>query len=922
MVVGAVGSGKSSLISAVLGEMHRNKGDLTINGSVAYCSQQAWIVNDTLRNNVLFGLDMDEERYQKIIQACALTHDIELLPGGDMTEIGERGINLSGGQKQRVSLARALYSDRDIYFFDDPLSAVDAHVGKHIFEEAMQGVLKEKTRIMVTNQLQYLPFASQAIFMSGMEILEQGPPDVLMQMDGSEGSDDENNSGDNEKNGNGNGTKKRRKGEFQRLMKSQGIFQEEEEEFNQKRRKKKKDAKTQMNQEDLIEAEDREEGAVGITVMGYWIASGTMVLFLLGVGFILLQQSAKAALGIWLARFTSDAFNQSVEWYMLIYGCIGAAEVGFALAVGLLLVRWAVIASLKMHKDCIERVSKSPVSFFDTTPLGRVLNRFSKELDVVDLNLGFQFQNFLNSCGQLIAVVAVLAVSFPFILIAVAVLGVVYYFIQKYYRRTSREIQRLEAISRSPLYAHFSETLTGLPTIRSYSIQEQFIHRSDFRANHNSQAFYCMWITNQWLSLRLDWLGQCVLFAYTLILVLFKITGQMECVPNTCDDDTVDDCGCSYVLAQSLAGLGLSFAFQVNQRLNFVTTAGVQLESRLTSVERIKHYAKKLEQEAAYELLGTDLTNWPNKGALELRECEMRYRKNLDLVLKGVSFHVEAGEKVAIVGRTGAGKSSLMVALFRLTELEKGKIFIDGVDIGQIGLHDLRSKISIIPQDPVLFKGTVRFNLDPFNDHSDEEIWKTIEICQLKDEIENQGGGLESIVEEDGDNFSVGQRQLFCLGRALLRKPKILIMDEATASVDVETDALIQDTVRKEFKDSTVLTIAHRLVTIMDYDKVLVMHNGRVAEYDTPADLLRKNGILRSLVADTGASSSRNLLGIAFGKSAEGLRSADDIFNQMAENFEADNDNSSMLLTNTASNLLRTSTSVGIRDSLDANPNQ
>merc|ERR1711916_157045 len=289
MVVGAVGSGKSSLISAILGEMHRNKGDLTINGSVAYCSQQAWIVNDTLRYNVLFGLDMDEERYQKIIQACALTHDIELLPGGDMTEIGERGINLSGGQKQRVSLARALYSDRDIYFFDDPLSAVDAHVGKHIFEEATQGVLKEKTRIMVTNQLQYLPFASQAIFMSGMEILEQGPPDVLMQMDGSEGSDDENNSEDNVKNGNGNGTKKRRKGEFQRLMKSQGIFQEEEEEFNQKRRKKKKDAKTQMNQEDLIEAEDREEGAVGITVMGYWIASGTMVLFLLGVGFILLQ---------------------------------------------------------------------------------------------------------------------------------------------------------------------------------------------------------------------------------------------------------------------------------------------------------------------------------------------------------------------------------------------------------------------------------------------------------------------------------------------------------------------------------------------------------------------------------------------------------------------------------------------------------
>jgi len=471
------------------------------------------------------------------------------------------------------------------------------------------------------------------------------------------------------------------------------------------------------------------------------------------------------------------------------------------------------------------------MSFFDTTPVGRILNRFSKDIYTIDESLPRTVGFFLVMVFSSIGIMVVIAIVTPFFLCTFIPLGFIYHFIQQYYIRSSREIKRLDSISRSPIYAHFSETLAGISTIRSFGQEERFIFDNQVKLDENQKAYFASLVANRWLGIRVEFIGSCVVSLAALLAVLER--------------DNIDP---------GMAGLSLTYALNITVVLNWLVRMSTEAETQLVSVERVMQYAK-IDTEAPASILQTlPPRTWPQDGAIEFKNLTLRYRPDLDLVLRGITISIMPQEKVGVVGRTGAGKSSLMLALFRLVEAEGGSVEIDGINIATLGLDTLRSRLSIIPQDPTLFTGTIRSNLDPFDKYTDDEIWYALDKVHLKDYVLSMNG-LETLVAEYGENLSVGQRQLMCLGRALLKRSKILVMDEATAAVDYETDRLIQKTIREEFVEVTVLTIAHRIQTIVDYNRVLVLDQGRVAEFDAPSVLLQdSNSMFYSMVHASGTT--------------------------------------------------------------------
>jgi len=470
------------------------------------------------------------------------------------------------------------------------------------------------------------------------------------------------------------------------------------------------------------------------------------------------------------------------------------------------------------------------MSFFDTTPLGRILNRFSKDQNTIDETLPRTFQSYLRTLFQVMGILVVISYSTVGFLIVIIPMGVIYYYVQRYYLATSRELKRLESVSRSPIYSHFSETLSGINTIKAYQKQKTFITDNEDKLDFNHKAYYPNIASNRWLATRLEFVGSLiVLFAALLAVYAF---------------DTIDSAN---------VGLSLTYALSVTQTLNWMVRMSCDLEANVVSVERAKEYSNLKNEAPAVIEESRPPKQWPNQGIVEFKGYATRYREGLDLVLKKIDIKIRSGEKVGVVGRTGAGKSSLTLSLFRIIEAVEGAIIIDGVNISTIGLEDLRSCLTIIPQDPVLFSGTLRENLDPFGNYSDEQIWRALECANLSDSVKALEKKLDHIVAQGGENFSVGQRQLICLGRALLRKTKILILDEATASIDFETDSIIQRTIREEFKDCTIITIAHRINTILDNDRILVLDKGTVAEFDTPQNLLEDtNSIFYSMTKKAG----------------------------------------------------------------------
>ncbi|XP_040163161.1 multidrug resistance-associated protein 1 isoform X3 [Anopheles arabiensis] len=859
-VVGTVGSGKSSLLSAFLGEMDKISGRVNTLGRIAYVSQQAWIQNATLKDNILFGKPMDQRRYARVIEACALKPDIEMLPGGDMTEIGEKGINLSGGQKQRVSLARAVYNDADVYFLDDPLSAVDSHVGKHIFEQVIgpSGLLAKKTRVLVTHGITYLPNTDKIFVLRDGEISESGTYQELMDKKGafaefliqhlqevSEEEEDldeikqqlENSVGGEEllnqlKRSN---SKRSRSESTSETGSVKDISrQNSTTDSNTSLRRRTSEKAPEVAKTKLIETEKSETGSVKWEVYKHYLKSIGLTLSVATVILNMIFQGFSIGSNLWLSRWSTDdtAGNDTSrrDMYLGVYGAFGAGQVMASFACSLSFALGALAAAREMHVLLLRYVLHWPMELFDTTPLGRVLNRFSKDVDVLDNTLPQVLRSCLMMLFVVVATLVVISISTPIFAAVIVPIGILYYAVQRFYVATSRQLKRLESVSRSPIYSHFGETIQGVQTIRAYSVQDRFILESDEKVDGNQLCYCPSIIANRWLAVRLEMVGNLII----LFAALFAVLGR----------ETMN---------AGLVGLSVSYALQITQTLNWLVRMTSDVETNIVAVERIKEYGET-KQEAAWELPNSTLPrDWPEQGMVEFRDFQVRYREGLELVLRGISFTVNGGEKVGIVGRTGAGKSSLTLALFRIIESAGGSIVIDGQDISQLGLHALRSRLTIIPQDPVLFSGTLRINLDPFNAQSDDDIWKALEHAHLKTFVKGLTAGINHEVTEGGENLSVGQRQLICLARALLRKTKVLILDEATAAVDLETDDLIQRTIRTEFKDCTVLTIAHRLNTIMDSDKVIVLDKGQIVEFAPPAELLQsKNSAFYSMAKDAG----------------------------------------------------------------------
>ncbi|CAL5345401.1 unnamed protein product [Camellia sinensis] len=836
-VVGSTGEGKTSLVSAMLGELPPvADASVVIRGTVAYVPQVSWIFNSTVRENILFGSVFESARYEKAIDVTALQHDLELLPGGDLTEIGERGVNISGGQKQRVSMARAVYSNSDVYIFDDPLSALDAHVGRQVFEKCIKEELRGKTRVLVTNQLHFLSQVDRIILVHEGMVKEEGTFEYLSN----------------------NGVL------FQKLMENAGKMEEYVEEKEDDENASHETAKPVANgmtnelpkdaaQTDkkkegksiLIKQEERETGVVsGKVLKRYKDALGGLCVVMILFTCYVLTEVLRISSSTWLSTWTdqSSSTRYGPGFYNLIYALLSFGQVMVTLANSFWLITSSLYAAKRLHDAMLNAILRAPMVFFHTNPLGRIINRFAKDLGDIDRNVAVFVNMFLGQVSQLLSTFVLIGIVSTMSLWAILPLLLLFYAAYLYYQSTSREVKRLDSITRSPVYAQFGEALNGLSTIRAYKAYDRMANINGKSMDNNIRYTLVNMSANRWLAIRLETLGGLMIW----------LTATFAVMQNGRADNQE--------AFASTMGLLLSYALNITSLLTGVLRLASLAENSLNAVERVGTYID-LPSEGPSIIEGNrPPPGWPSSGSIKFENVVLRYRPELPPVLHGLSFTVPPSDKVGIVGRTGAGKSSMLNSLFRIVELESGRILIDGYDIAKFGLTDLRKVLGIIPQAPVLFSGTVRFNLDPFSEHNDADLWEALERAHLKDVIRRNSLGLEAEVSEAGENFSVGQRQLLSLARALLRRSKILVLDEATAAVDVRTDALIQKTIREEFKSCTMLIIAHRLNTIIDCDRIILLEAGRVLEYATPEELLQNDeSAFSKMVQSTGAANAQYL---------------------------------------------------------------
>ncbi|KAK6465385.1 hypothetical protein DFJ63DRAFT_310481 [Scheffersomyces coipomensis] len=892
VIIGPTGAGKTSLLLGLLGEMELLHGNIFLPGiiprdelvvdpqtglteSVAYCSQSAWLLNDTIRNNISFGSPFNQERYDKVVEACGLKRDFEILSAGDATEIGEKGITLSGGQKQRVSLARALYSNSKHLLLDDCLSAVDSHTALWIYENCISGPLMNgRTCILVSHNVALtIQNAEWVVVMENGRIKTQGSPEDLLHS-GHLGDDDlvkstvlssRNQSTTNLQTlADKNTDLKAKAATLDAKLKALGP--EEEEDL------KKTDGK-------LVEEEGKSDGVVGSEVyLGYakvfggfrtwaiiilafalsqavfmsqswWLrnwsihseheaASNNFISTMALTGISNVYDSTQFSQNIFVRTFNGatslvstsmDSVNtfkkdSSTLYYIIVYALIGF---GYAISACLRVIITffaGITASNRIFKSVLTTILRAKLRFFDKTPQGRIMNRFSKDIEAVDQELTPFAEGVFICFVQCVSTLILITFITPGFLIFAFIIAFLYYLVGLFYISLSRELKRFESITKSPIHQHFSESLNGVATIRAYGIESRFMKQNLSAIDQNNRPFFYLWVANRWLSFRIDAVGSLVML-FAGIFVLLSI-------------GTIDT---------GLAGLSLSYAIAFSESALWIVRLYANVEMNMNSVERLQEYLK-VEQEPPYEIKETQPPpTWPQEGRIIVNDVSLRYSPELPRVIKNVTFEVEPDNKVGIVGRTGAGKSTIITAFFRFLDPETGTITIDGVDITSIGLKTLRQAITIIPQDPTLFSGTIRSNLDPFDEYTDEEIFealkrvnllKTTTVEEVAGENQNKFGNLLNPISEGGGNLSQGERQLVCLGRSLLKNPKVILLDEATSSIDYNSDAMIQKTIRSEFSNSTILTIAHRLRTIIDYDKILVMDAGRVVEYDNPYVLI------------------------------------------------------------------------------------
>ncbi|RUS23063.1 hypothetical protein BC937DRAFT_92822, partial [Endogone sp. FLAS-F59071] len=881
IICGPTGCGKTSLICSLMGEMkclsgravlprkrpaHRRDEGGAISGT-AYVAQTAWLQNDTIRNNILFGLPYDEDRYQRVLYMCALTRDLEILEHGDQAEVGEKGITLSGGQKQRLALARAVYSQADVLVLDDCLSAVDAHTAKHLYEHCLMGeLMRGRTRILVTHHVGLcIQGAVYIVAMRDGEVAASGSPAEVLRSGalGDEVSIEE-----------------------ERIEEKEAEAVEGKVPLLPKTVSKKHEEGSGK----LVEDEKRAEGSVSREVYatyfkaagGFWFWVVVVALFVLtqvmiigqdywikvwaaaykteSLGdhiinvtrfdamsmsfesqihgqFLGLEQLSNQFMHRWMGKdeqtnFSSIYQKVDVNFYLIVYFLIGIATTCVFTIRSWLLYMGSLEASRRLHAKLLDRILRAKLRFFDTTPLGRIVNRFSSDMETIDRDIAPSGAYLLYAIVASICIVLLISYVTPLFLIAGFFIAILFWGIGVYYLRTSRALKRLNSTSRSPIYVHFSETVTGVATIRAFGAEQRFIHDNWRKVDSYNRPFIWMWATNRWVHCRIDILGAFVGFC-TGIVIIMSI-GWIDA---------------------GLAALSLSYSLTFTHHILWVVRMYAVNEMNLNAIERVQEYLEIDEEPLSKVPENEPPVSWPQTGEIKVEDLVVQYAPENPPVLRDVSFHVKPREKVGIVGRTGSGKSTLAISLFRFMEPTKGRILIDGVDIHKIGLEDLRSRLTIIPQDPILFSGTLRSNLDPFDKHDDAELWTALKRSHLVEEgsSSEQFASLDSPVSENGANFSQGQRQLIALARALVKRSKLIVMDEATSSVDFDTDHKIQHTIRAEFADSSLLCIAHRIRTVADYDRILVLDAGQVLEYDTPyALMMKEDSVFRSMCERSG----------------------------------------------------------------------
>nr|KAJ3422462.1 Multidrug resistance-associated protein 1 [Polyrhizophydium stewartii] len=825
-VVGSVGSGKSSLLSALIGSMRKTAGNSALFGSVAYCAQEPWILTGTIEDNIVFGSDAVRARIPAAVAAACLDRDLEILPNGLGTQIGEKGINLSGGQKARVALARAIARDADIYLLDDPIAALDAHVGKKVFDDAICGVLRGKTVVLVTHQLHLLPKVDMVVVLDEGRVAETGAFRELMA---------------------------REDGVLAEIMKDYHFddldAEDEAIKAEQLRKEEQADenvlvqAVKQFEEEKAVE-EDRRTGAVRFSdYLSFFTAAGALflpALLLLGLLIVAANALAQIVLAVWSSPDNMPwGFDKGKA--LLFYVVFNVGAVVLFMISCFVIFEGAVRAGMSFHDRSMNALARAPMNFYDGQPVGRILNRMTADLRNVENILPQAIINSMRSLSGVVTGVVVIAVSTPYLMIEFVIVAAVALAVMPFYQATYRELKRLSSTLASPLSAHISESLNGISTIKAYSAQELFIAAQERKMDGSNVSDLVMEGVEAWLSIRMSLLGSTV----SLVLVLLAASG---------------------LVSKTTIGASLVATITFTGNLNLAIFVASHLSSNFNSVERLNHYAKELPSEAARELpMDPKDGAWPTAGAVAISSLEIRYPSRPDhAVIQDLSLDIQPGEKVGVVGRTGSGKSTLMTALFRIMEASKGSIAIDGIDIASLGLKTLRSRLQIIPQDPVLFRGTVRSNLDFASKYSDDELWAALGLVGLKDFVGSLDGKLDAAIEENGANLSMGQRQLMCLCKAILAKPKVLIMDEATASVDAEADKRIQESIETQFAATSVLSIAHRLNTIAAFDRVLVLDGGRIAEFDAPHVLLGRAGsVFGDMVEATGAANAAVIRQIA-----------------------------------------------------------
>ncbi|KAF8095196.1 hypothetical protein N665_0339s0065 [Sinapis alba] len=844
-IVGTVGSGKSSLLASVLGEMHRITGQVNVCGSTGYVPQTSWIQNGTVLDNILFGLPMVRQKYNEVLNVCCLEKDMEMMEFGDQTEIGERGINLSGGQKQRIQLARAVYQDCDVYFLDDVFSAVDAHTGSDIFKKCVRGALKGKTVLLVTHQVDFLHNVDCILVMREGKIVESGRYDELVSsgldfgelVAAHETSMELVETGAESSAATSIITSPRaptspRVSSPRTSMESPHLS-----DLNEEHVKSFLGSHIIEDGSKLIKEEQRETGQVSLRVYkqycteayGWW-----GIVFV--VFFSLTWQGSVMASDYWLAYETSanNAISFDASVFIRVYVIIALVSIVLVSMRSYYVTHLGLKTAQIFFRQILNSILHAPMSFFDTTPSGRILSRASTDQTNVDIFIPFMLGLVASMYTTLLSIFIVTCqYAWPTIFFVIP-LGWLNIWYRNYYLASSRELTRLDSITKAPVIHHFSESIAGVMTIRSFRKHELFRQENVKRVNDNLRMDFHNNGSNEWLGFRLELIGSWVLCISALFMVMLP----------------------SNVIKPENVGLSLSYGLSLNSVLFWAIYMSCFVENKMVSVERIKQFTD-IPAEAEWERKDNlPPSNWPSHGNVHLEDLKVRYRPNTPLVLKGITLNIKGGEKVGVVGRTGSGKSTLIQVLFRLVEPSEGRIIIDGIDVCTLGLHDLRSRFGIIPQEPVLFEGTVRSNIDPTDQYTDEEIWKSLERCQLKDVVATKPEKLDSLVVDSGENWSVGQRQLLCLGRVMLKRSRLLFLDEATASVDSQTDAVIQKIIREDFESCTIVSIAHRIPTVMDCDRVLVIDAGKAKEFDSPVRLLERQTLFAALVQEYALRSS------------------------------------------------------------------